>query len=241
MSACPDRELLLQADLDGELGAAESAALEAHVAVCGECAAARASLLLLRSALRGTFQAEGAPASLRASVERLARPVRPRRWGFAAGGFASGLALAASVLLAVMPGAGPDAADEAVAAHVRALQPGHLLDVTQSNQHVVKPWFNGRIDLAPPVKDLSGHGFPLLGGRLDVIGGRPAAVVVYGRERHLIDLFVSPRGSAPPAEASARAGFNVMAWQAGDLELRAVSDLNATELKQFRDAWLAAD
>ena len=130
-------------------------------------------------------------------------------------------------MLPAEPGVGQDLVD----AHIRALQPGHLLDVPSTDQHTVKPWFNGRIGLAPDVRDLAAEGFPLLGGRLDYVGGNPAAVLVYGRDRHVIDVFVQGNGAAGPLQVIR--GFNVLSWTGHGARYSAVSDLNARDLSAF--------
>ena len=136
----------------------------------------------------------------------------------------------------LLPRATPDPlTDQAVAMHIRALQPGHLLDVVTSNQHVVKPWFDGRIDFAPPVKDLATVGFPLKAGRLDYVAHRPAAVLVYGKDRHVIDLFVvKGTGATGPGSQD---GYNTIGWTEGDLSFLAVSDVNAADLEAFAREW----
>ena len=130
----------------------------------------------------------------------------------------------------VLP-AGVGAMPDVVAAHIRALQPGHLVDVASTDRHTVKPWFDGRLDYAPPVRDFAGAGFPLVGGRLDYVAGRPVAALVYGRQKHLIDVFVWPGASA--GSGGAVQGYNVIAWAQGGMNYRAVSDLNARELGEL--------
>jgi anti-sigma factor RsiW len=164
---------------------------------------------------------------------------RPGRWlRPATGGFALGAALAASVAVLIDTRGTDDAlTDTIVAAHVRGLQPGHLTDVQISDQHQVKPWFDGKVDFAPPVKDLTAQGFDLVGGRLDYFRGRPAAVVVYRHKLHLIDLFVARAdGNADMTAHATPSGYNVEHWTDGGQEYWAVSDLNQTELKDFADA-----
>jgi anti-sigma factor RsiW len=117
------------------------------------------------------------------------------------------------------------------------LQPGHLEDVVSTDQHTVKPWFDGKLDFAPPVKDLAAAKFPLLGGRLDYLNGRAVAALVYGRDKHLIDLFIWPdRGSATPV-ATVRNGYNAVHWSDGGMTFWAVSDLEARELREFARLW----
>jgi anti-sigma factor RsiW len=123
-----------------------------------------------------------------------------------------------------------------VSSHVRSLQPGHLMDVQTTNQHIVKPWFNGKIDFAPPVPELADHGFPLAGGRLDSINGRTVAAIVYRRRLHIINLYAWPAASAR-SRLSTVDGFTVAEWDDGGLAFAAVSDIPADELRQFKDLY----
>jgi len=121
---------------------------------------------------------------------------------------------------------------------VRSLQPGHLTDVQTTNQHIVKPWFNGRIDFAPPVPELADDGFPLAGGRLDSIGGRTVAAIVYRRRLHTVNLYVW--AAQDSAERSfLKDGFAVTEWSRNGLRFAAVSDIPAAELEQFRKLFVA--
>jgi anti-sigma factor RsiW len=132
---------------------------------------------------------------------------------------------------------------ELVDNHTRALFTNHAMDVASTDQHTVKPWFAGKLNFSPSVEDLGQAGYPLLGGRLDYVQGRPAAALVYGRRKHMIDVFVLPEAGAAglPAAAAARQGINLVHWQRAGLGYWAVSDLNARELAAFRDLFLAAD
>jgi anti-sigma factor RsiW len=239
--------LLLQAEIDGELDAAQAALLAEHRAGCPVCRRNEALLTAARQAARRATYHRADPELLRAVASRMgARPAPPRRrtpvsWQGLAG-FGAGAALAAAVLLTLLlPAARPAPLAALVDDHVRALQPGHLLDVVSTNQHTVKPWFDGRLDFAPPVKDLAAHGFPLIGGRLDYLQGRSVAVLVYSHGKHVIELFVWPasgRGSMPPR--AERDGYNLVHWEASGMSLTAVSDVEPSGLEEFARDWRQA-
>ena len=127
-----------------------------------------------------------------------------------------------------------------LANHVRSLMLDHKIDIASSDQHTVKPWFIGKLDYAPVVIDLAAAGFPLLGGRLDYLDGRSVAVLVYGRGRHVVNLFVRPDGnpasSQAPASAATRQGYNMLGWSRTNMQFWAVSDANSGDLWQFMTA-----
>ena len=123
-------------------------------------------------------------------------------------------------------------ANEAISSHVRSLMPGHLTDVVSSNQHTVKPWFNGKIDFAPTVKDLAADGFPLIGGRLDYLNGQAVAALVYKRNQHTINVFVWPAKRIESGIIQTR-GYNVINEDVNGLQYSIVSDLNSSELSAF--------
>jgi anti-sigma factor RsiW len=204
----------------------------------------------MHGAIAGADLKEVAPASLRNRIEaalpapsaeiitpaKFARPSRRSFFGgFATGAVLSG-ALAASLVLAVFrDNAQETIAGEVVSAHIRSLQAGHLMDVVTSDQHTVKPWFNGKLDVAPPVIDLTAQGFTLLGGRLDYIDSEPAASVVYQRRKHVINLFVAQHLAAPHSGAMTATiqGYNVRHWTEENLDFWAVSDIASDELDEF--------
>jgi len=133
--------------------------------------------------------------------------------------------------------AGNALAEEVVSSHVRSLLAAHLLDVPSSDQHTVKPWFDGKLKFSPPVRDFTTQGFPLMGGRLDYINGREVAALVYHRNKHIINLFIAPSesGRTEAVQSFAKDGYNVFHWDRGGFEFWAVSDLNAVELRAFAD------
>jgi anti-sigma factor (TIGR02949 family) len=260
-----DKVLLIQAELDGELDAAAAVSLAAHRASCPICQEAAAALTTARQLVDNAALREPAPQELRARILRqlaatasaanssLRRPdgraagrgpaatpsgARRRLWLTSLGSFGVGAACAAVLASLVIAPRNPDIADDVVASHIRALQPGHLEDVVSTDQHTVKPWFDGRIDFAPSVKDLAAEQFPLKGGRLDYVDGRPVAALVYQHAKHVIDLFVWPlRASAKAAELSQRQGYNIVHWTAGGMTYWAVSDLETAELNDFAVDW----
>jgi len=236
---CASMHLLIQADHDGELDAADAARVAAHVQVCPACAAHAAALRRLSTRLRAEMPADALPHRLQATAARLSAPPRVPAWRAIrrqSPGFAAGLALAACLAVVVLPRRAPDLADQAVTAHIRALQPGHLMDVASTDRHTVKPWFAGKLDYAPPVQDFAGVGFPLKGGRMDYLGGRPVAALIYSRAQHLIDVTVWP-GAAAPSRDGTTNGYNYLSWSHDGMVFWAVSDLNKAELQAFAALW----
>jgi len=238
MPACVDQELLLGGLVDNELDAANVAMVEAHVARCEGCREELQRLHAVRKLLRSDAVRHTAPEPLTRRIAALPELASPRgandnrllRW---LGPTAVG-ALAASLAMVTLlpPGADSVVDQEIVSSHVRSLQPGHLTDVQTTNQHIVKPWFNGRIDFSPPVPELADQGFPLAGGRLDSINGKTIAAIVYHRRLHTVNLFVWPAKDA--AERSfLKDGFAVREWSRNGLRYAAVSDIPAAELQQF--------
>lgn len=251
MTACPDRITLLHGLVDGELDAVNSVAMEAHLKTCVGCASEQRRLEALRLRLGAPSLRRDAPAGLRDRIEsQIGAELSPRRdRPFVNRSASSGtwkvggvlLAMAASLALVfVSPQVTTMAVqDQIVASHVRSLLANHLTDVATSDRHVVKPWFNGRIDFAPPVFELAAQGFPLVGGRLDYIDGRVVPAVVYKRRLHTINLFVQPAGSfaSPVGIVTRREGYSLIRWTQGGLEYWAISDIDPGELQQFEHAF----
>jgi anti-sigma factor (TIGR02949 family) len=262
---CDEAEILLHALIDGELDAGHTRDVEAHVATCPGCAEKLSAFRAMRAAMATARLKEAAPAQLRSRIEAaLALPpvtapapaAAPRKsfldafrgsWQTFFGGFATGgvlsAAVAATLMLAVIRGdQNQQLAGEVVSAHLRSLQAGHLTDVETSDQHTVKPWFNGKLDVAPPVIDLTAQGFTLIGGRLDYIKGQPVASIVYRRRKHVINLFVGQQLGAPVRSTKDESvqGFNVRHWREEGLDFWAVSDIDEAELDEFGDKITAA-
>ena len=249
---CPERELLLHGLADGELDAANALVLEEHLKGCAGCAAAYSEIvrgkdLLRQDALRFHASARlrervfagiaAEDASSDAPALHVARQNRPRglfmRYGAPA---FSAMALAASLILFVNSwNPEPSLDSQLVAAHVRSLLVTHLTDVASSDQHTVKPWFLGKLDFAPAVADLSKEGFPLIGGRLDYVGGRVVPALVYKHGGHVINLFVWPEGKMKAASETLE-GYHIVSWTKAGFSYAAVSDLNARELRDFERA-----
>jgi anti-sigma factor RsiW len=255
MNACPDKAMLLQGLLDGELDAVNAAACEAHLKSCEGCEAEFRRLQALRETVAAPGVAHRAPERLKAGIEAMiaaeaAPEPRRRRVGSdagyatvgALGGMAAtGLAAALAVMLVLPQVTEAGVERQLVASHVRSLMANHLTDVATSNRHVVKPWFNGKADIAPPVPDLAAQGFPLVGGRLDYIDGHVAPAIVYSRRLHTVNLFVWPADGQVPGGTRVvrRDGYSLVEWAQGGLRFAAVSDIDPGELKEFEAAYVA--
>lgn len=251
MIACPDKTLLLHGLLDGELDAVNAAACEAHLKTCMACDAEFRRLQALRETVTAPGTSYGAPDRLRAGIEAMiaaeAPPEpKPRRRGAAAGyattGALGGLLAAGLAVMLVLPQVTEAGVErQLVASHVRSLMANHLTDVATSNRHVVKPWFNGKVDIAPPVPELAEQGFPLVGGRLDYIDGHVAPAIVYSRRLHTVNLFVWPaQGRLPGVTRTVRRdGYSLVEWTQGGLRFAAVSDIDPGDLRQFKAAYVA--
>lgn len=242
MPACVDQQLLLGGLVDGELDAANTALVEAHVARCDDCREELERLQAVRSLVASKGVRHEAPDALTkriAGLPELSPKRMNRQWlpGWLAPGAVGALAASLAMVLIVPAGSQARFDDELVASHIRSLQVAHLTDVATSNEHLVRPWFNGKIDFAPPVPELSAYGFPLAGGRLDYVHGRTVPALVYHRRLHTINLFVWPA----PAGADRRVqkdGYSLDEWSRGGLRYAAVSDISPVELDQFRAAFV---
>jgi anti-sigma factor RsiW len=249
---CDLTQSRLHAYFDGELDAMGAAEFERHLVACPDCESRLAAEESLRASLAGAQLYARAPESLRKKLQislpkaAVPPPVKrsredPWRW----------LAIAATVVLAAILGwqylqkLNRYSQQQAMAAvivdaHLRSLQPGHLEDVISTDQHTVKPWFDGKIDFAPPVRDFANDGFPLMGGRLDVIDSRTAAALVYGRRKHIVNVFVE---KAQPGDSQnglgELQGYHWVTWQQNGFTFTAVSDTAYADLDQLKQLLLA--
>ena len=238
MAACVDQELLLGGLVDGELDAANTALVEAHVARCDGCREELERIHAVRTLVGARGVRHAAPDGLKRRIAALPElsPARAQRRlpGWLAPGIAGALAASLAMVALLPPGSQAVVDQELVSDHVRSLQPGHLTDVQTTNQHIVKPWFNGRIDFSPPVPELADAGFPLAGGRLDSVDGKTVAAVVYHRRLHTVNLFVWPEKDGSD-RSFVKDGFAVREWSRNGLRFAAVSDIAAAELRRFQE------
>jgi len=246
--SCEMTHSVLHGYLDGELDAARAAEFERHLHSCPQCVTELEAQESLRSTIQNAGLRERAPEKIRrnlhaklggapAETKRIA-PIRPRSsirptWW---------LTLAAAAVFVIVLGSrllpnlsqdrgGNEMAAAIVDAHLRSLQPGHLEDVISTDQHTVKPWFDGRIDFAPPVHDFVSDGFPLQGGRLDIVRGKTVAVLVYGRRKHIINVFIWPTSEPDlSAQQGSQLGYNWIDWRKGGMEFSAISDASTSDL-----------
>jgi anti-sigma factor RsiW len=237
---CDEALRLIDAYHDGELDIIHSVEVERHLAGCEQCRARLKKLGALREAVaRAAFSA---PEDLRANVLSALRTpsAQPAKTRFH---LTSGLALAAALVLGfflahVFSDNSPEKTLLAALtdSHIRSLVGTHLVDVTSSDQHTVRPWFEGKIDFAPPVEDLSSAGFPLVGGRLEFISSRPVAALVYERRKHFINLFIWPAKKPEPFTAkSPQRGYNILHWASDGMNYYAVSEISADDLRKFAE------
>jgi anti-sigma factor RsiW len=234
---------------DGELELSHSLEIEQHLATCAACGKVYQGQEVLRQALVAAPMYYRAPAGLSKKVEAAVRREDraagrqatgrrslPWSWVSAAAAFVVILALG-WVLLRGRSFSGQNdlLAQEVLASSMRALMAGPLIDVQSSDQHTVKPWFAGKLDFSPDVQDYAGQGFPLAGGRLDYIGNRPVAALVYHHQQHVINLYTwpAPGSGSTPVQEQDYQGYHILSWTRDGMTNWAVSDMDAAELRQF--------
>jgi anti-sigma factor RsiW len=246
---CEFARTTVHAYFDGELDAVRSADFESHAEICQECQAELKAIGTLHTRLQESDLFEEASPQL---VDRIRKQIaqetnqRPLkmlniRRAFLMptfGALAGAAAVLAVFLFLPLHNGSTQITAELIDAHVRSLQPGHLTDVLSTDQHTVKPWFDGKLDFSPPVRDFADRGFPLRGGRLDVIHGRATAALVYGRGKHLVSVFIWPTNEPNEApRAGSRQGYHWVEWRQGGMELCMVSDVAASDLEELRRAF----
>lgn len=242
---CKEVRELLPAHVDRELGGREAIEIDKHLQDCPACRAAYSEQQAVRAAVRRHATYHQAPdrleARLRTALSSSApgrAPAGRRAWNWLNVGavLASVIAFAWTLgFYLTLPSAGDRLADEVVSDHIRSLMSNHAVDVMSSSQHTVKPWFDGKLDFAPPVCDLSADGFPLVGGRLDYLDRRPVAALVYRYRLHTINLFVVPaaHGQDVARQSRSRQGYRIVSWTHAGMTFWAVSDLEPAQLDRF--------
>jgi len=243
---CADCLDAINAYLDDELTPDEHREMEEHLTSCADCRREHEVLATTSRTLKEGLVRHRAPDVLKARIrsalaqpDAFDRPVPLARFSWVRVAAAGLMIAAASSALTYgvvrRPFAQRTAASDVLSSHIRSLMPGHLVDIASTDQHNVKPWFNGRLDLSPSVPRLDSIGFPLLGGRVDYVAGRSVAAVVYGRRQHVINVFSWPASDATSLapSASTEKGYHVVHWRNEGMEMWAVSDLNVGELQQF--------
>ena len=243
--SCQEAQALLDGYVDGELDVVSSVDVERHLQACQACAHTYKNHDALRSAIRGGELYFRPPAALqkrvRAAVRQANRAeIHTRPWPWRGLRVAASLAAVAVLVWSLVPVLTGPSADhlltrELIAGHVRSLMAAHLTDVASSDQHTVKPWFEGKLDFSPPVTDLTAQGFPLVGGRLDYLDNKPVAALVYRRQQHVINLFIWPATSGALAgeKTTTQQGYHLIYWAQAGLSYWAVSNLNLDELQAF--------
>jgi anti-sigma factor RsiW len=252
---CHDAQSLMHGYLDGELDPSVSLQYEQHAGECPACSKALAeqkamqvemkadSLYFkasenLRDRVRASLKKQygtslHSPWEGQCSHERVRFP-----WTWVAVAACVVVCIGLGFLLAsfaFLSSGREQLTQEVASAHIRSLQAQHVVDVPSSDNHQVKPWFNGKLDFSPPTPDLEKEGFSLVGGRLDYLNGRPVAAVVYRRRDHLINLFIWPSSRTEPGDIQqeTRQGYHLIHWSKGGMDHWIVSDLGSTELNEL--------
>lgn len=240
-TGCAAARAMLPLLLDGELTGADRELVEAHIASCDACRTEADAMADESRRVRALAGAHRPPVSLSPRIvaaldaaDRVAPRAKRRALvpAFAAAVLLLPIGGGIGYILAQEPPNARIAAD-VTSSHLRAQFGDRLVDVASSDKHTVKPWFNGRVDHAPPVEDLTEEGFRLVGGRIDFVAERRAAVLVYRHRQHAIDLYAWPEAERRETAGTARRGYNLRTWSADGMAFWAISDLNAADLDRF--------
>jgi anti-sigma factor RsiW len=231
---------LLEAYLDGELGFERTLEVEAHLASCPVCSAEIQGWKNIRTTLQGPELYHRAPADLEAKLRKLLPQAQSQRapwfqrsiWALGGAAFATAALLISFVLTRPVA---PSPDQDVAVSHIRSLMSDHLMDVVSTDQHTVKPWFDGKLDFAPPVQDFAAEGYPLAGGRLDYVNNRKVAVLIYHRALHIVNVYIWPTHDNASSAISTQTinGYNIVSWRNNGFEFRSISDLNAAELRDL--------
>jgi anti-sigma factor RsiW len=243
---CEESRRILDAYVDNEIDLMQSVALEDHLAGCSECSQRLGNRRALKSAVQDASLRYTAPPELRQQVRRVLgyephnKTSALRHW-FTLPAFRLATAMVVCAVLAAVTVIWLRGRDEqrlvtqVIDDHVRSMivDNGGFVSVRSSNQHTVKPWFNGKISFSPKVADLADKGFPLQGGRLDYMNQQTVAALVYRRNQHIINVFEYPDSGVSRPKVDQERGFNVIYWTKDGMQYCVVSDLNMSELKEF--------
>lgn len=245
---CEDAQTLIDGYLDGELDLVNHLQVEQHLEGCSDCQKASEQIESIRTALSDNSLYFRAPAGLRGRVAASLREAEPAprsahwwelRWvpALAATAVVAAIVITSLTFYRTRTSDEELLATEIVSSHIRSMMMNHLVDVPSSDHHTVKPWFDDKLDFSPPVVDAAAKAFPLVGGRIDYVAGRPVAALVYERRLHKINLFVFPTTDPDSGnKISSRQGYNVVHWNRLGMTFWAVSDINVGELQEFTQA-----
>ncbi|HEX9432024.1 MAG TPA: anti-sigma factor [Burkholderiales bacterium] len=249
---CTESRSRLHAYLDQELDLPSVVAIDQHLASCAACKTIFTQQSALQVGIRKHAVYHEAPAGLAERIRAQIGGTRAKapRWTWRWQPLQLGAALAATALVSwtaaieySRPRGDELIIDQVMSSHARSVMTSHLADVASSDQHTVKPWLSSKLDFSPPATDLTGAGFPLVGGRVDYVDHRPVAALVYRHREHVINVFVWPERNVArtaPMPSASRRGYNVVHWTDSGLTFWAISDLNAAEMKTFAETYAGA-
>jgi anti-sigma factor RsiW len=250
MKSHGDDLMLVNAYVDGELDASTAMAFERRMTKDKALQAAHLRVVALRAAMTSKLQQESVSDLVRMKIANAYVPRQPTK------NTSYNLRqMAASIVVAAMLSSGatyfglqhlsqPNSFDQIIAGHERSLLATSPVDVASSDHHTVKPWFDQRLAVSPPVPELAAEGYILAGGRVDIVNGKPAPTLVYKLRQHLISLFAVPNlgkvDDLATAKFASRDGYSVMTWSGRDFIYSAVSDVPKSDLEEFQNKWRAA-
>ncbi len=246
---CGEIQSILDGYFDGELELTKSIEVGEHLKSCGDCSVIFNNYKILHNAFRDKSFYYNAPTKLKNKIiPALKKKTSKSIYGinqvfnWRNASFALTILLIISVILILTQkniSSTENLTYQVLNSHLRSLASNNLTDVLSSDKHTVKPWFNGKINFSPPVNDLSSKGFPLIGGRIDYLNNKPAAVLVYHYNKHIINLYISlNEKNNSNEEISSHSGYNIIHWVRGGMDYWAISDVNIEELKIFNQEFV---